>query len=192
MCLLLLRAKLVLGAIHGAPLCARAQGMLKGPSLLPVGCQGGSEGSIPVPRMAQTPRDEPVPIPAGCFAPLLSRQCCWSRGHAASVARAWPEACGSKHLPRSLRAPDGDAGVFPASFLLSAAALAFCTAGPKCVFHGVRAQRWTGRGCSWVLLGSLAFSPLLSWLGLELACGVASVQDSKRPCPSKQAVGQRQ
>lgn len=177
--------------------------MLQGLNPLPVCCQGGFKGSPSVAsrplRRDKSPGLERAPPLASqphsrwdALSPLLSGQRCWSRGHAVSVARAWPEVCGSKHLPRSLRAPDGDAGVFPASFLLSAVALAFCTAGPKCVFHGVRAQRWTGRGCSWVLLGSLALTPLFSWLGLDLACGVAGVQDSKCPCPSKQAGGQRQ
>lgn len=171
--------------------------MLKGLNLLPVRCPGGFKGSPSVAswplRWDKSPRLERAPHSRlDALSLLLSGQHCWSHGHAVSVARAWPEVCGSKHLPRSLQAPDGDAGVFPASFLLSAVALAFCTAGPKCVFHGVRAQWWTGRGCSWVLLGSLALNPLLSWPGLDLACGVSGVQDSKCSCPLKWAEGQCQ
>lgn len=160
------------------------------PCALPRWIQGQPLGGIRAPTMGQTPRLEQAPHSRlGALSLLLSGQRCWSRGHAVCVARARPEVCGSKHLPRSLQAPDGDAGVFPASFLLSAVALAFCTAGPKCVFHGVRAQRWTGRGCSWVLLGSLALTPLLSWLGLDLAREVAGVRDSKCPCPSNRLRG---
>lgn len=148
------------------------------------GHQGDIKGN---PLVASQPPSQDM----RCFLPTTSRGASLElRAHAASMARAWPEASGSARPRKSLRAPDGDAEVFPASFLLSAVALAFCTAGPKCVFHGVRAQRRTGRGCSRVLLGSLPSAPLLNWLHLGLVCGVASVQDSKRPRPSKQAVGQ--
>lgn len=173
---------------------------LKELNLLPVCCQGvfkgipsGASQSL---RWDKSPLERASPtvsitatFPGGCFAPAAVRAALLELWARCEPGPAWPEVCGSKHLPRSLQAPDGDAGVFPASFLLSAVALAFCTAGPKCVFHGVRAQRWTGRGCSWVLLGSLALALLLSWLGLDLACGVAGVQDSKCPCPSNTGCG---
>jgi len=86
----------------------------------------------------------PCPRTRGAFSPLPAGEHRSSRGR---TLRAWPEASGSTCPRRSLRAPDGDSEVFPASFLLAAVALAFCTAGPKCVFHGVKAQRRTGRGC---------------------------------------------
>lgn len=139
----------MLGAIRGAPSHASAEVALRA---TPWWHHSPSDGANPHPASQSLSQDTrcflPAAIPGASLPP-------WA--HAVSMARAWLEASGSTCPQRSLRAPDGDAGVFPASFLLSAVALAFCTAGPKCVFHGLRAQRWTGRGCSWVLLWLLGF-----------------------------------
>lgn len=158
------------GNAWGTHVCQCPTWMLWGPNLLPVCCQGGSratpwwhhspdDGANPSRWSRSHPASQSLSQDTRCFLPAAIQGASLPpRAHTASVARAWPEASGPMCPQRSLRAPDGDAGVFPASFLLSAVALAFCTAGPKCVFNGLRAQRWMGRGCSWVLLWLLGFS----------------------------------
>lgn len=152
--LLLLRAKSVSGGSVGhLSMLVRCPGCPGGavwskpaPCVLPRGHQGQALGGI------EAPGHKMLPPRRGASLEL--------RAHVAVVVRAQPEASSFTRSRKSPRAPDGDAEVFPASFLLSAVALAFCTTGPKCVFHRARAQRWMGRGCSRVLLGSLALSPL--------------------------------